>query len=153
MASRSIESRGPHRPDQSELRSLYCSALDGFFRSFRATRFFTTNTQGSAKPPPWAKFLYAFRLRHSSTIVRDIGRSFVGQVGVLHVLVLSLPTGVCYLMHFPPITSVAACRAVPFCSSILAAFCFPSHEISEGNRFSNKGPRILQRLATDAFRV
>src|ERR1700752_916795 len=42
------------------LPGLYCPALDGFFRSFRATCFFPTNTQGSAKPPPWAKFLYAF---------------------------------------------------------------------------------------------
>jgi len=40
-------------------RGLYCSAFERFLRSFRATRFFTTNTQGSAKPPPWAKFLYA----------------------------------------------------------------------------------------------
>jgi len=72
------------------LRSLYCPAFDRFFRSFRATCFFTANTQGSAKPPPWAaKFLYAF--------------------GVLDILVfLLLPTSVRYLTHFLTITLVAA---------------------------------------------
>jgi hypothetical protein len=85
------------------LPSLYCPALDGFFRSFRATCFFPTNTQGSAKPPPWAKFLYAF--------------------GVLDILVLlSLPTSpesfgasVRYLMHLSPITWLRLCRAVFLC--------------------------------------
>ena len=70
---------------------------------------FTTNTQGSAMPPPWAKFLYAF--------------------GVLDILVfLSLPTSVRYLMHFAPITLVADCRAVSFCSKSLRVSFQPGGE-------------------------
>jgi len=39
-------------------------------------RAFTTNTQGSAKPPPWAKFWYAFGVLHNrpetiSEVMRD----------------------------------------------------------------------------------
>ena len=40
-------------------------------------------TQGSAKPPPWAKFSYAFRLRQPVSHGLNIGGGFVGQVGVL----------------------------------------------------------------------
>jgi len=37
-----------------------------------------------------------------------------------------------YLMHFLPITLVAACRAVAFCSKIpLRPSVFPSHETAE----------------------
>jgi hypothetical protein len=48
------------------------------------------DTQGSANPPPWAKFFYAFRLRRLSVMARHVGARFVGQVGVFGLFFLRL---------------------------------------------------------------
>jgi hypothetical protein len=47
-----------HTSDHSRTTATFCD-LD-LYRSFRAVHLMTFNTQGSAKPPPWAKFSYAF---------------------------------------------------------------------------------------------
>jgi hypothetical protein len=71
-------------------RGFYCSAFERFFRSFRATRFFTTNTQGSAKPPPWAKFLYAFGVLNIPVFLSlPTSPSFRGQRSLFNALLTS----------------------------------------------------------------
>ncbi len=51
-------------------RGLYCSAFERFFRSFRATRLFTTNTQGSAKPPPRLRKAYVAATRRGVRVLK-----------------------------------------------------------------------------------
>jgi hypothetical protein len=63
---------------------FYDPGADRFFRSFRATRFII-GTQGSAKPPPWAKFLRAFGvLKRSRRSGRPGAFATVGGAALVH---------------------------------------------------------------------
>jgi hypothetical protein len=85
--------------DPRKLHGPYRSAFDGFFRSFRANRVFTTQYPGFRQASTLGEFLYAF--------------------SVLGIPVfLSFPTSVRYLMNFSPITLVRLRRVGFFCGYV-----------------------------------
>ena len=101
------------------LRGLYCSKFDGFLRSFRATRFFTANTQGSAKPPPRLRKAYVAATRRGMCVLKPTRarRSLRRRPGLSSCTPSAFSTFPCscrcqpafrYLMYFSPITLVAA---------------------------------------------
>jgi hypothetical protein len=103
------------------LRGLYCSAFDDSFAHSELRAFLTANTQGSAKPTPWAKFWYAFGVLDIPLFLSLPFRYLMYSPGNAENAdiagngktpnakrILSPPTSARYLVYFSPLILVAA---------------------------------------------
>ena len=114
-AKESVEPRAIKAAQYSRM-TITCDVA-GFLPLLQSGPRLTLNTQGSAEPPPWAKFLYRLptsplvhnRSIHRQGLRRTSRRSQHSRVPIASNQPRKLfRASIRYLMHFSPITLVAA---------------------------------------------